>query len=110
MGGTKKAGAGGKSKSKGGAGGRKCGRCGRPNHTSRTCNAKTHANGHNLKTINCPRCLRPIHAHLGPCDFKTDIHGRKVTEEPYTEVCVPTGKRKASGQSTRRPSLDDLNV
>ena len=78
---------------------RKCGRCGRPNHTSRTCSAKTHADGHTLKTINCPRCLRPTHAHLGPCDFKTDIKGRKISEPPY----LASTKRNVDGSHDVSP-------
>jgi hypothetical protein len=87
------------------SGARKCGRCGKPNHTSRTCVSKTHADGRNLKTINCRRCERPTHAHLGPCDFKTDIHGRKVTAPPIKAVCK--AKKTGKGRGRKQAAVDE---
>ena len=87
------------------SGARKCGRCGKPNHTSRTCGSKTHADGRTLKTINCRRCERPTHAHLGPCDFKTDIHGRKVTAPPIK--AVSKAKKAGKGRGRKQAAVDE---
>jgi hypothetical protein len=61
---------------------RKCGRCGEPGHTVRTCMSTSHIDGETkLKGKElCVRCGRPMHVHDDgrECGYKTRMDGARI--------------------------------
>ena len=72
---------------------RKCGRCGEPGHTKRTCVSSSHADGQTAldRDEPCARCDRPMHVHEEgrECSYRTTMN-----EAPF-EVKAGKGAKKA---------------
>ena len=72
---------------------RKCGRCGEPGHTKRTCVSSSHADGQTAldRDEPCTRCDRPMHVHEEgrECSYRTTMN-----EAPF-EVKAGKGAKKA---------------
>ena len=84
---------------------RKCGRCGEPGHTVRTCVSSSHADGQTALEGNepCARCDRPMHVHEEgrECSYRTTMDGAPFeVKEGKGAKKAKKGGRKDGGEGT----------
>ena len=83
---------------------RKCGRCGEPGHTVRTCMSTSHIDGETkLKGKElCVRCDRPMHVHDDgrECGYKTRMDGARI--EAARADTRGDGDGKGGGKGKKR--------